>query len=474
MKRFVFLIGLVAMVAVLPVLGLRGPRAWAGPAGADAISAGPNRTCAVKDGGVWCWGSGGGGGPEEPVQVSSLVPVPVSGLEIGVSAISVGGFHTCAVKDGGAWCWGSNGFGELGNSSTYDRFAPRGSAVPVPVLGLQSGVSAISAGSGHTCALKDGGVWCWGQNQYGQLGSNSTTCTPLNGSSSPCSPAPVAVPGLESGVSAISAGGFQTCAVKDGGVWCWGQNQYGQLGNNSTTDSHVPVAVSGLATGVTAISVGENHTCALKDGGAWCWGYNAYGALGDPAIAHCADPSCDYSTTGSLVPVAVSGLTTGVTAISAGGLHTCALKGGGAWCWGFNYTGQLGNGTTSGPFAAGSTVPVPVSGLAGGVSAISAGGSHTCAVASGGVWCWGSNGDGSLGNNSMIGSSVPVEVLFTPPTPSPVPSAPPPAPTSSPPNTGTGDIGAPAGSHLFEAALVMLATGLTLVIVGRRLAGNAG
>ncbi len=173
MKRFVFLIGLVAMVAVSPFLGLRRPRAQAGPAGANAISAGLNRTCALKDGGVWCWGSGGGGGPKEPVQVSSLVPVP--GLESGVSAISVGGLHTCAMKDGGAWCWGSNGFGELGNSSTYDRFAPRESAVPVPVLGLQGGVSAISAGSGHTCALKDGGVWCWGQNQYGQLGNNSTT-----------------------------------------------------------------------------------------------------------------------------------------------------------------------------------------------------------------------------------------------------------------------------------------------------------
>jgi len=209
----------------------------------------------------------------------------------------------------------------------------------------------------------------------------------------------------------------------------------------------------------------------VKDGGAWCWGYNAYGGLGDPAIAHCADPSWDSSTMGSLVPVAVSGLTTGVTAISAGSEHTCAVAGGGAWCWGFNYTGQLGNGTTSSPFVAGSTVPVPVSGLASGVSAISAGWGHTCAVAGGGVSCWGS---GQIGNNSTIGSSVPVEVLFTPPTPSPVPPTPPPAPGSILPNTGTGDTGAPAGSHLFEAGLVMLATGLTLVIVGRRLAENAG
>jgi alpha-tubulin suppressor-like RCC1 family protein len=343
--------------------------------------------------------------------VSSLVPVPVSGLESGVTAISVGDYPHCALKDGGASCWGSNSSGELGNSSTYDRFAPGGSAVPVPVLGLQGGVSAISAGWDHTCALK-GGAWCWGSNRNGELGNSAgTICTALNGPPFPCSPVPVAVPGLESGVTAISAGGFHTCAVKDSGVWCWGQNQYGQLGNNSTTDSHVPVAVSGLTTGVTAISVGENHICALREDGVWCWGHNVYGELGN------------NSTTGSLVPVAVSGLTTGVSAISAGGYHTCAVAGGGAWCWGYNYTGQLGNGTTSSPYAAGSTVPVPVSGLASGVGAISAGWDHTCAVADGGVWCWGSNGDGSLGNNSTIGSSVPVEVLFTPPTPSPVPAA---------------------------------------------------
>ncbi|MHB8684823.1 MAG: RCC1 domain-containing protein, partial [Dehalococcoidia bacterium] len=99
--------------------------------------------------------------------------------------------------------------------------------------GLASGVIAIGAGAGHACALKDGGVSCWGLNSYGQLGNNSTTSSSV----------PVAVSGLASGMSAISAGDLHTCALRDGGGWCWGFNSNGQLGNNSTTDSHVPVAV---------------------------------------------------------------------------------------------------------------------------------------------------------------------------------------------------------------------------------------
>jgi alpha-tubulin suppressor-like RCC1 family protein len=358
--------------------------------------------CALKDGGAWCWGINSWGElGNDSITRNSPVPVAVSGLATGVTAISAHFSHACALKDGGVWCWGYNNYGGLGNN---DNLA---SPVPVAVQGLESGVSAVSVGDNHTCALKGDGVVCWGDNEYGQLGNGGgTTCTPPIGMSQPCSAVPVAVSGLASGVTAISAGGFHTCALREGGVWCWGQNQDGQLGNNSTTDSPVPVAVSGLASGVSAISAaasgaGAGHTCALKDGGVWCWGQNQFGQLGN------------NSTTNSAVPVAVSGLTTGVSAISAGGWHTCALKDGGAWCWGFNY-------------------------------------------------------DGELGNDSTTDSPVPVAVL------APVTPTPPQAPARILPNTGTGDIGAPAGSHLFEAALVMLATGLTLVTVGRRLAKNAG
>ncbi|MCL2449538.1 MAG: hypothetical protein FWD17_11370 [Polyangiaceae bacterium] len=133
------------------------------------------------------------------------------------------------------------------------------SLVPVAVSGLSSGVSAVAVGTSHGCALTTaGGVQCWGDNSYGELGNNSTSGSLV----------PVPVSGLSSGVSAIAAGYFHTCALTTaGGVQCWGSNSSGQLGNSSTTDSHVPVAVTGLSSGVSAITVGQYFTCALTTGG---------------------------------------------------------------------------------------------------------------------------------------------------------------------------------------------------------------
>src|SRR6185436_8397401 len=148
------------------------------------------------------------------------------------------------------------------NTSTTD------SPVPVQVSGLSSGVQAIAAGAGgHTCALVNGDVQCWGNDLDGELGDNSNTGSLV----------PVQVSGLTSGAQAIAAGEHHTCALVNGGVRCWGSNFAGQLGNNSTTDKTVPVQVAGLTTGLQAIASGSYHTCALVNGGVQCWGSNGAG-----------------------------------------------------------------------------------------------------------------------------------------------------------------------------------------------------
>ncbi len=354
---------------------------------ATAIVAGNAHTCALVSGGVQCWGYNYSGQLGTNGRQNNSVPSGVIGLgpATGVTAIAAGAAHTCALVSGGVRCWGDNTEGQLGVNSLKSH-------VPVQVAGLgpSSEVAAIAAGGAHTCALQNGGVLCWGSNVWGELGNNSWAN----------SRRPVPVTGLAppNSVTAIAAGSDQTCAVANGRVLCWGWNQFGDLGNDSTVQSNTPVAVVGLGSAsITGIAGGGGFTCAFGNGGVQCWGgEGGYGDLGNNSQGH------------SLVPVQVTGLgpTSRVSSMGLGWQHACAVNLGGVQCWGNNDTGQLGNNST-----AISRMPVAVLGVPqSDATAVAAGLHHTCALVNNAVWCWGYNEFGQLGNNSTDASYLPVPV----------------------------------------------------------------
>ena len=329
--------------------------------------------------------------------------VPSSATATGAGDISAGGVHTCLLATPGeVACWGSNASGLLGNGTMIDQ-----STTPVDVNGLVDGAAGISAGFFHTCAVTEvGGVMCWGNNFIGQIGDGTTFDRSL--ATNVCADAACLTP--LRGIAAIAVGSSHTCALTTtSSVKCWGANGGGQLGNGTINHSY-PVEVcsdeacTGSLTGVAAVATGGSHSCALTtDGGVLCWGGNNSGQLGDG------------TTENRSYPVAVSGLDSGVIAITAAGIHSCALLAGGTvQCWGSNEFGQLGNGTHGdGDFDTIDSSLTPSSvcsetippGFCGGtltdVAAIDAGSSHTCAMTtSGSVQCWGSNEFGQLGDGT--------------------------------------------------------------------------
>jgi len=288
--------------------------------GVTSISAGGQYTCAIHNGGAKCWGNGTTGRLGDGGNTTRFAPVDVFELGSGVTSISAGGQHTCAIVSGSARCWGYNSYGQIGdNLTTIQR------NTPATVFGLHEGVTSVSAGNTHTCAVHNGAAKCWGYNGSGEVGDGTTSNRF----------APAGVSGLDSGVASISAGGSYTCAVHNGAAKCWGNNANGQLGDGTTTYRKTPAEVSGLGSGVTGITTGNSHACAVHNGAAKCWGNNGNGRLGDGTTTHVT------------TPVNVSGLGSGVARISAGREHTCAVHDGAAMCWGQNNRGQLGDGTTT-------------------------------------------------------------------------------------------------------------------------------
>ena len=350
------------------------------------------------------------------------------------SVVGGSGF-TCALRDsGGIDCWGNNGEEELGDATGVSSSTPR------PVPGITDAVE-VDLGYSHACArLASGRVTCWGANLAGQLGR-----VPLTDAAMP----PAEVPGV-TGVRQLAVGQFHTCVLlESGAVRCWGDNGLGQLGDGTRASR----ASAGEVTGITqavSVSASYGHTCAALMGGTvQCWGSNGHGELGIGTSAYAVVPaavvsltdavgvvtgatstdiavSCarradltlacwgrsaqlgDGSSTDRLVPGPVPSLAR-VRAVAAYGGHVCALRDlpGTVECWGSNGDGQLGNGGGAGVV----NTPVSVFGLTG-VVGITTGSRHACALlADDSIQCWGANGSGQLGNGMTVSSSVPVTVM---------------------------------------------------------------
>jgi cysteine-rich repeat protein len=356
----------------------------------QAIDAGNEHSCVLMPGGAMkCWGYDYNGQCGDGVSsYRRMVPVNVVGLSPAAVAVSTGSGFSCALTTaGGIKCWGHNFYGQLGEGSTTSRFSPTN------VVGLTSGVTSFSANFTHSCAITGSGVYCWGTNSEGQLGDGTTT--------SPLTPVQVGG-GLPVTAAAVSTGDSHTCGLTPAGsVACWGGNDYGQLGDGTTTNRLTPVSVIGLGATAAVVSAGGHHTCVLSTGGAVrCWGYNGYGQLGDG------------TTTSRPSPGDVTGLPGGIVDLCTGQDHTCvALGTGEVYCWGRNNYGQIGDGTT-----VNRSVPTAVVDLAAPAVDVACEGDYndafTCAIlADTSVMCWGYNTHGELGNNTTTDSSRPVAVL---------------------------------------------------------------
>lgn len=396
---------------------------WSTDTTAQKSVSGTERTCGILSGNVYCWGSNAYGQLGNGTTIDSLTPVKVmkeSGVLAGkqVTDMFAAQWHNCALSAGEVYCWGRNNRGQLGDGTTTNR------SKPVKVGGLLAGktVTAVGGTYDSSCAIAIGKIYCWGYNQYGTVGANTTTTS----YSTPTAVATVAN-GLPSTytATALTSGSrsVNMCAIADGLAYCWGENNAGQIGNNtapSATIYRAPLAVytAGVLSGKTVTAISQDgyssamtstppfsHVCVIANSALYCWGENNSGQLGN------------NSTTDSRVPVAVStsGLLSGKTIVSviSGIPHSCALSSlGKVYCWGGNSSGQIGDNTSSTR-----TTPVSVYEQAGAllgatVTTIGGGANRGCATANGKSYCWGLNSNGQIGDGTTTTRYKPTESLF--------------------------------------------------------------
>ncbi len=297
--------------------------------------------------------------------------------------VAAGTNYSLSIQNGRAWGWGTNGFGQVGDNTIVAKLTP------VSVLGAIKTFCKISAGAAHSLAIdKNGRAWAWGNNFVGQLGNNSIISQRT----------PISVLGAVKTFCHIAAslGNHSLAIDKNGRLWAWGDNGNGRLGDNTIISKITPISVLGAVKTFCKIAVGNAWSAAIqRNGRVWCWGNGGDGRLGN------------NSTVSALTPVSVLGAVKTFCEIGAGNATTAAIdKNGLIWSWGFNNSGQLGNGANIAQ-----STPVSVAGARKTFCKISLSNGQTLALDKNGrAWAWGFNANALLGDNSVTARNTPVSV----------------------------------------------------------------
>ena len=342
------------------------------------VAAGTSHTAAVtKDGDLYMWGVNLWGELGVSSNASSKIPIKVNNSsstlpEKSVKYVALGGSHSAAItKDGSLYMWGDNVYGELGDGTITDR------NIPVKIM---DNVTSVSLGGTHSAAItNNGSLYTWGNNKYGQLGGNGTKSKRTK---------PVKI---MDNVISVSLGLIHSAAItKDGSLYMWGNNICGQLGDGTTTDRFTPVKIMD---NVASVSLGTGESAAItKDGSLYMWGNNGCGQLGDGTTDNKTRPHRVASN---------------IQSVKLGSNYITAIsKDGGLYTWGDNHNGQLGNGTTID-----SSSPIKIMNDVVDCAGAGGGGCHTIALKKDGtVYTWGWNYHGQLGDGTTTDRTSPVAI----------------------------------------------------------------
>ena len=355
---------------------------------AVSCAAGSGHTCALTAaGGVKCWGMNNYGQVGAfPSAASYTPPDQAEPLHEGVVDICAESWNTCALmEDGGVKCWGDNLYGQLGNGSMGGGYE----YVPDDVIGLGGKAVQVECGMQFACALLENGkIMCWGNGGSGQLGNGVDLDLCVDWYSC-IQPEPAEVVDLGMTVDSLAVGLSITCSsAVNGNLECWGTGSPLGGGGPDPLSSSVPLEVISFSSQVSQVEL-STHACVLtEDGSFFSWGSNSDGEVGNGAV--------EYA---QWEPVEIGPFTPRPTNIECDGKHTCiSLEDGSVKCWGRNKYGQLGNGEWGHDVI--SSTPVDVIGLENHFVVSLCGGSNTCAIMDdGSMKCWGRGSSGQLGND---------------------------------------------------------------------------